>query len=110
MLVGTDCDEGSYCPGTNDVYPGSATFVQIRSTPCPVGTYGAPKNSDAPGDCKPCDNGKFCDTPGQLVTGGLCEAGFVCLTGNDRPGPYAAIFDGTNSGKAAIGFSSPSGS
>ena len=42
MTVGDDCLKGHFCEGTNDVYPGSATKIQIKSTPCPAGTYGAP--------------------------------------------------------------------
>lgn len=105
MTAGIECDAGSYCPGTNDVYPGSATTIQIRPTPCPAGTYGSAAGSDDSGDCTACDAGSYCDTPGQLVVGGTCEAGFVCVEGNDRPGPYASVYDqGTStSGKCTVG-------
>ena len=92
MIAGITCIKGHYCEGTNDKFPGSATKIQIKSTPCPAGTYGAPANSQSSAACLPCDEGKYCDTPGQLVTGGDCAAGFICLTGNDRPGPYVTDY------------------
>ena len=112
MIIGTACEAGSYCPGSDDVYPGSATFIQIRPTPCPAGTYGSPASASASSDCITCAIGKYCDTPGQLITGGTCDSGFVCGTGNDRPGPYATTFDGVsgNSGKCSAAHYCSAGS
>jgi len=106
MTVGTDCDKGSYCEGSNANYPGAATKVQIRPTPCPAGTYGAPLGSSSVTACKACDAGKYCDIPGQIETGGLCEAGFICLTGNDRPGPYVKDYNlaTSTSGVCNVGY------
>ena len=92
MTVGTDCTKGHFCAGTNGDYPGSATLIQIKPTPCPAGTYGAPAKANGTNQCLACTDGNYCDTPGQLVTGGPCESGFICLKGNDRPGPYVTAY------------------
>ena len=92
MTTYSPCIKGSYCPG-GDIYP----------VPCPAGTYNSPDGSDDVGDCLECPSTQYCETAGQLSTTDKCAEGFVCLTGNDRPGPYIEIFNGTVSGRCPSG-------
>ena len=104
MTEGVECETGHYCPGTDSTHPGEATFVQLRQTPCPAGTYGAPAGSKSDEACILCENGKYCDLVGSQSPRGDCASGFICLRGNARPGPYATLYiENEQSGKCPIG-------
>lgn len=99
MIIGLECEAGSYCPGTTDHL--------ISPTPCPAGTFGAPSGSDEDTDCLLCTQGDYCDTPGQIQTSGNCAAGFICEEENNaRPGPYVTTHDAIlkTSGKCNVGY------
>ena len=81
MLVGKACEIGSYCPGGD-----------IDGIPCPAGKYAAPASSSLSTQCLPCPETKYCDIPGLISPTDICSAGFVCVEGSDRPGPYATEF------------------
>lgn len=95
MTTPIDCEIGYYCPGSN-VFP----------TPCPIGTYGTLAGQDAVSDCKACDAQQYCDTVGQPAPADYCHAGFICLTGNSRPGPYVTVYNPTTqvSGRCPVGY------
>ena len=82
MTVPIECEIGYYCEGS-DIY----------GTPCPPGTYGDTAGYDDVSDCSACDAEQYCDTVGQPSPADFCHAGFICLEGNDRPGPYATLYD-----------------
>lgn len=82
MTTPITCEIGYYCEGSN-----------IFSTPCPIGSYGTTAGQDSVDDCIPCDAQQYCDTVGQPSPADYCHAGFICLEGNSRPGPYVTIYD-----------------
>jgi hypothetical protein len=96
--AGTQCTKGYYCP------QGS-----ISPTPCPAGRYGSPDGASVLTECVLCDATYYCDAPGQFALGNRCAAGFICDTGNDRPGPYATTSSGTSSGKCPAGVACTTG-
>ena len=105
MTVGYDCEKGYYCEGTDGTTDMTETVadmasrrVQIRPTPCPIGTHGDEDDTSgtrwsSSNDCIACEAGSFCDTPGQIANSGSCDSGFICGEGQSRPGPYATVYD-----------------
>jgi hypothetical protein len=76
------CEIGYYCEGS-DIFP----------APCAIGTYGTLDGQDELSDCIACDAQQYCDTVGQPAPSDFCHAGFICLEGNSRPGPYVDVYD-----------------
>ena len=81
MTVGLACDIGSYCAGGD-----------IDGQPCPAGKYASPTSSSSANDCLACPETQYCDIPGLINPTDICSAGFVCVSGSDRPGPYVTEF------------------
>lgn len=91
-----DCPQGNYCPsGTGNVFE-----------LCPVGTYGAGIRLASAGDCTQCTGGSYCDTPGNTMVSGTCQAGYYCRLGADSATPSGAIGD---AGICPAGSYCPSG-
>ena len=107
MTAPLDCLAGSYCDGVDAA---NNPEGEIYPTPCPPGTYNSPANSQFANQCLTCPDTKYCMFPGQLTPEDNCASGFICKTGNDRPGPYIQTSDGsTTSGKCPEGAFCESG-
>lgn len=91
-----DCPQGNYCPsGTGNVFE-----------LCPVGTYGAATRLASAGECTQCTGGSYCDTPGNTMVSGTCQAGYYCRLGADSATPSGSIGD---AGICPAGSYCPSG-
>ena len=105
MTEGVECEAGSYCPDED-----ATGAPQIRPTPCPAGTHDSPAGASLESQCVACLAGQFCDTPGQIQTSGNCDSGFICVSGDDRPGPFATSYvSGSQSGRCNEGNSCGAG-
>lgn len=70
---------GHYCP--------SGTSDPIK---CPIGTFSNSLQNSNKSDCRPCTEGKYCETQGLLRPTGDCDRGYYCPPGQSskRPAKY----------------------
>ncbi|RUS80256.1 hypothetical protein EGW08_011985, partial [Elysia chlorotica] len=94
------CLDGFYCPSRNistpDDVPGyfdcpagyyCANGTALDWSPCPKGTYSNQTNLYKITQCKDCDGGYHCSLEGATEPTGLCDVGYYCQSGVDRPNP-----------------------
>lgn len=96
------CPEGSYCPtgtsGPRDFLCPVGTFnnrtglwTDAQCTPCTPGSACTATGLENPDEeCAPghwCGRGAVTITPTDNVTGGICDAGYVCTGGSSTPRP-----------------------
>ncbi|KAK2153848.1 hypothetical protein LSH36_283g03001 [Paralvinella palmiformis] len=92
------CPRGYYClpvqPSnvTMNVQPCPAGYYCLIGTgldwrPCPLGTYSDQEGLSTESQCKPCTGGSYCQGNSLTNVTGLCEAGYYCTSGVDRPNP-----------------------
>lgn len=64
------CPLGYYCPPRTE---------HKHLFPCPPGTYNNATGQSSPSDCKPCDQGFYCDTPAATKVSGQQSAGRAAM-------------------------------
>ena len=79
-IIALPCPVGRYCEGGDSV-----------GEPCASGTYRNEVGGRFRIECKPCDAGKFCDSPGLDKPSGPCSAGYLCLNGSKTMTPTDGI-------------------
>ncbi|XP_022100039.1 zonadhesin-like [Acanthaster planci] len=75
------CPRGHYCPN------GTAYATQY---PCPKGYYNDFEQKSQLDDCKPCEPGYYCASPGREAVTDECAPGWYCIRGawSDKPTDY----------------------
>ena len=82
-LAFASCPAGYYCP--------SGTGLDWQ--PCPMGTYSNSTGLSNVSECTDCDGGMFCPELAATTPFGLCYEGHFCISGVDRPDPFALEYD-----------------
>ncbi|XP_071807027.1 uncharacterized protein, partial [Asterias amurensis] len=93
-----DCEEGFWCPENSTTasllcpkghYCPSGTKYPTQY-PCPKGYYNDYQRKKQLEDCKPCEPGYYCGSPGQENVTELCAPGWYCIRGawSDMPTDY----------------------
>ena len=77
------CPAGYYCYGGN----ADPTHQDNFPYPCAKGTYGSLIGLTDPSQCESCPAGFYCAEEGADSPTGLCDAGFICVGGDDNPQP-----------------------
>lgn len=96
------CPEGYYCPeGTGNDWQA-----------CPFGTYNNDTGLKMRDECKTCPGGRYCNNIPSINPAGLCDPGYFCEFGEDRPRPTggnttygingSCLLSGIETGKGGI--------
>lgn len=90
-----DCSATSYCDEPALVGPKTCPTgffcppKSIKPRPCPAGKFNPAPSKQQEGECKDCDPGMYCETPGLNATSGPCDAGFFCTRGSPYRNPVS---------------------
>ena len=97
VVIPSVCPSGHYClNGTSSAF----------EHPCPTGTFNNRTGLSAVEHCQSCSPGKYCSTKGLSNPTGLCDSGYFCHSGADRPNPR----DGVTGDICPAGSFCPAGS
>ena len=77
LVIYDVCPQGYYCPNSE----------MIIGLPCPLGTFSNITGNSNLSDCHLCPEGMFCNSLGLTKPSGLCEAGYLCVSGASSPSP-----------------------
>ena len=92
------CPVGSICPseGLAEAVVCPQVFYcpdggMLRGEPCPEGSYSNATGINNANDCLLCGQGVYCNVPGLTEPAGVCDAGYLCVSGSSSPTPQDVI-------------------